>query len=246
MNNILNSFKTKDTLNPDIWDNVDSSDASTASIKPEIRKSILKISKDFVEFLDIEGIDIEDVYLLGSISNFNWSQFSDIDVHVVIDIENIEASEAIIDELFGAKKTIYNSDQDIKIKGYDVELYAQKSTEVVESEGIYSVLYNKWIEKPIKTEFSLDKKNIIKKVKQFKSQLSVIKKMADSKPKLNRIKRLKDKIKKYRKAALSSEGEMSYENLTFKYLRRSGFMDELNDLKIKTNDSILSLENEIL
>ena len=61
--------------------------------------------------------------------------------------------------------------------------------------------------------------------------------------KLTKIDTFKEKIRKYRKNGLMRGGELSNENLVFKYLRRSGFMEKLSDLKTNTTDSILSLEN---
>ena len=67
--------------------------------------------------------------------------------------------------------------------------------------------------------------------------------MENTKEKLDKIDAFKEKIRKYRKNGLMSGGELSNENLVFKYLRRSGFMEKLSDLKTNTTDSILSLEN---
>ena len=59
--NILNSFKVRDELNQDVWD-IDSS--GNATIKPEIRESLLRVANEFLEYLNLE-IFIEDIYLTG-------------------------------------------------------------------------------------------------------------------------------------------------------------------------------------
>lgn len=243
-NNILNSFKLQDTLSDLIWLNHDSNDFSSIKLKPEIRTACLKIAKDFIDYFKIESIVIEDIYFVGSLTNYNWSNFSDIDIHVIVDKSKINADSDVVDELFDAKKTVYNEVHDIKIKGFDVELYAQDVNEDLESsKGLYSILYNKWLNTPVKNNFTLDKKSILKKVKEFNTRLAKLEKLPNTEDKVKQIDDFKDRIKKYRKSGLQKGGELSNENLIFKYLRRSGFMEKLIDLKTKTQDSILSLEN---
>ena len=243
MDSILNSFKLRDTLNPEIWDNVNSGDFSSIKLKSDIRKHLLDIAKDFIDSFNIETIEIEDVLFVGSLTNYNWSNYSDVDLHVLIDKSKLGTDPVIADELFDAKKQNFNLKHDIKIKGYDVELYAQDVNETLDSKGKYSVLYNKWIDTPSIEDFELDKASVIKKVKEFNKMLGTLEKMEDSKDKLTKIDAFKEKIRKYRKNGLMSGGELSNENLVFKYLRRSGFMEKLSDLKTNTTDSILSLEN---
>lgn len=241
MDSVIKSFKLKDTLSPEIWDNVKS---GSAKLKPEIRKNLLQIAKDFVDSFKIESLEIEDVLFIGSLANYNWSDYSDIDLHVILDKSKLGADMSIVDELFDAKKRVYNTAHDIKIKGYDVELYAQDVNEKLESSaGMYSVLYNKWISEPTKENLNFDKKSVLNKVKEFNSTLTSISKMEDGEEKIEKLDLLKDKIKKYRKGGLQIGGEYSNENLVFKYLRRSGFMEELGNLKVKTKDSLLSVEN---
>jgi predicted nucleotidyltransferase len=242
MDQILNSFKLQETLNPEIWDNVDSDDLTQIKLKKDIRTGLLNIAKDFVDSFKIEELEIEDVYFVGSLTNYNWSNFSDIDLHVVLDKTKIAADIDVVTELFDAKKEVYNNNHDIKIKGYDVELYAQDVNEKLDSKGIYSVLFSKWVDSPSKEEFTLDKKTILNKVKEFNKTINNLINMDDSEEKIQKIKLFKDKLRKYRKSGLH-DGEMSNENLVFKYLRRSGIIQKLNNIKTKTYDTLLSVEN---
>mgnify|MGYP006266285721 CR=1 FL=1 len=243
MDSILNSFKLQPHLNSEFWINSESNDFATIKLESEIRTKLLAVAKDFVDSFKIESLEIEDILFVGSLANYNWSNYSDIDLHVVIDKSKLGETQEIVDELFDAKKALFNLKHEIKIKGYDVELYAQDVNEQLDSKGIYSILYNKWVNIPSHDDFELDKKTIITKVKDFNKILSILEKMEDSREKIEKIDQLKEKIRKYRKNGLISGGELSNENLVFKYLRRSGYMDKLSDLKTKTTDSILSLEN---
>jgi hypothetical protein len=59
------------------------------------------------------------------------------------------------------------------------------------------------------------------------------------------LKKIKDKVKDYRQSGLEKDGEFSYENLVFKYLRRSGHIGKLFDEKTKIKDKELSVERTI-
>jgi uncharacterized membrane protein YgaE (UPF0421/DUF939 family) len=60
------------------------------------------------------------------------------------------------------------------------------------------------------------------------------------------IQKLKEKLKDYRKSGLEKEGEYSYENLVFKYLRRSGLLEKLYDTVNRQTDKELSVEVKML
>jgi hypothetical protein len=61
---------------------------------------------------------------------------------------------------------------------------------------------------------------------------------------LKLLTKYKDKLRKYRTCGLKKEGEFSYENLVFKFLRRNGYISKLEDFKNKITDKKLSLEQE--
>ena len=59
------------------------------------------------------------------------------------------------------------------------------------------------------------------------------------------IKKYKKKLKKYRTCGLETGGEFSYENIVFKYLRRSGHIEKLYDLQTKVEDDNLTLKENL-
>ena len=82
---VLNSFKIKDSLNTDIWEGNKLSD--------KVRVKLIKIAEDFFKDLEIPSeISIKDIIFTGSLANFNWSKFSDIDLHIVIDFKEFDAN----------------------------------------------------------------------------------------------------------------------------------------------------------
>lgn len=247
MDNIIKSFTLKPSLSEDLWINNTSEDFDEVKLHGEIRDKLISTTKDFIDSIGLDTLVVEDVIIVGSTANYNWSKYSDIDLHVLIDKDRVSDNELLADEFFTAKKELYNIKHDIKVKGFDVELYPQDVKESVDSDGIYSVLYNKWLKTPTKKSGpeSIDKKSIIKKVNDFHKKLDNIKKEVDPEAKILMIDKLKAKIRVYRKSGLTNSGEYGTENLVFKYLRRSGYLEELRDLGLDTKDQSLSLENEI-
>ena len=114
---ILDSFSIKETLNPKVWENCE--DPKKAVLIPKIRKALLRISEEFIDDLG-DDIFVDDIYLMGSLANFNWSEYSDFDLHVIIDFERYGKQEELYKELFDLKKKLFNDKHNIKIFGYCV------------------------------------------------------------------------------------------------------------------------------
>lgn len=241
---IIKSFYLQDELNPEVWG------SNKSEIKPklnsEIRDRLLKIANLFIDFLNVE-IFVHDIYLLGSLTGYNWSEFSDFDLHIIYDFNDAGEKKETYEELFRLKKTVFNSSHDIRIKGYEVELYVQDLNEENESLGVYSLMYDKWLKTPQKEDFKVNEKKLKEKAQQWMDVIDGVLESAedeDLETAMKLVDKYKEKIRKYRTCGLKSEGEFSYENLVFKYLRRSGYIGKLNDFKNITIDKNLSLEQE--
>jgi predicted nucleotidyltransferase len=229
---IVKSFQAKDSLCQDIFDDM--------RMKSEIRKQLLKISDDFVESLGIDFF-IHDIVLTGSLANFNWSQYSDVDVHIIIDYEETDFNLDLLKEFFDAKKNVWNNNRDVKIKNFDVELYVQDLNESHISSGVYSILNDNWLVTPTKKNPKIDDRKILEKSEDFAKKIDLLVSKSKKHDVLNEIDILRKKIKKFRQSGLDSGGEYSYENLTFKLLRRNGYIEKILDLKSKLTDKNLSL-----
>lgn len=213
-------------------------------LRKEVREKLLQTANEFIDFIGVPLL-IEDVIFTGSLANYNWSEYSDIDLHVVCDFIQFSDTElSLYEELFKVKKTIFNTNHDIKIFGYEVELYVQNATEVHFSSGVYSVLYDEWDVKPEKEDSNIDTKILKSKINHWKSQIDTVVDNATEKDideAREYIKKFKEKLKKYRSSGLKTEGEYSYENLVFKYLRRSDYLEKLFNLENNLLDKELSL-----
>jgi len=234
---IINSFVTRDALNPKIWDKDD-------VLNKEVREKLLGVANEFINFLGVP-ILVEDIIFTGSLSNYNWSKYSDIDLHVVADFTQFsDELLPLYQELFKVKKTLFNTDHDIKIFGYEVELYVQDSNEAHFSSGVYSVLFDEWSNKPKKENVKVDKNLIREKSKQW---MEIIDTALDAASDVTAddareiLKKCKDKLKKYRTCGLEKEGEYSDENLVFKVLRRNGYIEKLMNFENDVVDKELSI-----
>jgi len=238
---ILDSFSVQKTLNPKVWENP--ADPKSSKMKQKVREGLLKIAEKFVDELG-EDVFVDDIVLTGSLANFNWSEFSDFDLHIIIDFEQFKDESDLYKENFNLKKQIFNEKHDIKIYGYDVELYAQDAEETHFSTGVFSVMNNEWISSPRKLKFELDKTSLEKKINQWTEKIgSAIEKSKNNDGKV--LDDIREKLKEYRKSGLEGEGELSYENLVFKFLRRSGHIEKLFDTLNKNIDKELSIETKI-
>jgi predicted nucleotidyltransferase len=234
---IVKSFKVKDTLSNDIFDK----SGEMYNMRGDIRKSLLKIADDFIETLGVEFF-IHDVILTGSLANFNWSNYSDVDLHILIDYKETNYDLSLLKEFFDAKKNVWNEKHDITIKGFDVEIYVQDVDEPHVSSGVYSVLNNKWVVEPESKKPMIDDRLIIQKGEEYSIKIdNLIKRNEEGDDVLKDIDNLRMKLKTFRQSGLDAGGEYSYENLTFKLLRRNGDIERLLQLKSKITDKKLSI-----
>ena len=131
----LSSFQIRSELNPKIFD-------ETQHMYEDVRRRLLMIADDFFETLNVGWVDIDDIILTGSLSNYNWSKFSDVDLHILVNFEEVDENTELVKEYFNSKKNLWNEKHDITIKGYDVELYMQDTDEDHVSSGVYSILWD--------------------------------------------------------------------------------------------------------
>ncbi len=239
---ILSSFQIKDSLNPKIWENADNPEK--AKMKSNVQKALEKIADNFIEYLG-DDVFVQDVILTGSLANYNWSEFSDFDLHIIVDFEEYGKNKDLYKDLFDLKKFVFNNNHEIKIYNYDVELYAQDEKESHYASGVYSITDKEWVKVPKKEKFDLDQNVLSEKIKCWVDKIDKAIKTSETEDDKEILDKVKDKLKEYRKSGLEKNGELSYENLVFKYLRRSGHIEKLFDMKNKIKDKELSVERTI-
>ena len=231
----LNSFEVNDTLEPQVWDG--------EKLSTEVREALLKIVDDFLIDLPF-NLEPDDITLTGSLANYNWSKYSDIDLHIVLDFSTVDENEELVAGFFKNLQTNWNTRHDINMKGYEVEIYFQDSREPHLSTGIYSIQNDDWLVKPEREAASIDYANIEKKAEDIVDRIDHIKQMMEEEEGdaiLDAIDRLKTKIRNMRQTGLEGAGQFSVENLAFKVLRRSEELKRLSDLKVQAYDSLMTV-----
>ena len=248
---ILKSFESQDELNPKIWylpneKYMGDPEGQKMKMRPEVREKLLETANIFIDFLGVDVI-VTDIIMIGSLVNYNWSKFSDIDLHIVVNFNQFpENSRDLYLEFFDLKKVIFNQRHNIKMFGYDVECFVQKEDETTFSSGIYSILYDMWMNEPKKlNKETIDKELIKEKAKQWMRIIDgVVNNIEDEDPEEIKsiVKKYKEKLKNFRNCGLEKNGEMSIENLVFKLLRRNGYVEKLYELPTEIIDKKLSMK----
>ena len=233
----VSSFRINQTLEPNVWE-------EDQSLNPTVRRRLLHLVDKFWQSLDLPDLRIEDITFTGSLANHNWSQFSDVDLHILVDFTNLPGIDEITEALMTAKRVNWNKKHNIEIFGFEVEIYIQDSNEVHHSTGVYSVLHDQWEVKPQYEDFTIDYDNVKIKAAHIMNQIDKIEREFNNenyKESISDVERLKEKLRKFRKCGLEQGGEYSPENLAFKALRRNGYLEKLSRFKIDSYDKIMSL-----
>ena len=223
-------------LHKDVWDVVDDS----VKIKKEIKDQLIKIAMDFFLTLDVDDI-FDTITLTGSMANFNYSEYSDFDVHILMDLSKINEDEELVKKLMMSKKSLWNDKHNIKIKNHDVEMYVQGTDEAHYSTGVYDLIKDEWIAEPAYQAVDIDKTAIIDKVQDIMGRIDSV---MQSPNRLKEIDKLKEKIRNMRQCGLETGGEYSIENLAFKTLRNIGEITKLYATATSDYDKMMSIDEK--
>ena len=240
----LSSFETKDELHPKIWVN--------NMLNSRVRLRLLDIVKDYLDDLSISWVEPEDIVLTGSIANYNWSKYSDIDIHIMMDYEKIYNKTEFVEDYFKTKKDLWSqSHSDLNIYGFPVEIFVEDINGKGTTTGLYSLETNKWLIKPKHIEDGVKNEEYIKRtaaklINQIDDIETQLKKETDThkiEKLCDKIKKLWDKIKGLRKEGLKSKyKEMSSGNIIYKILRRTNYLDKIWEIINTTYDKINTIK----
>jgi hypothetical protein len=222
-------------LNPDIW--------LGTQMRDVVLNKLLRIAKEFFDFLEMPSLKVIDVAMTGSMANYNWNKRSDIDLHLIVELDENACDMVDFRDIFDTKKALWAELHDITIFGHDVELYVQLTTEDHTSTGIYSLDLNEWIDKPKHTAKGENVDLHSVKVKAA-AIMTFIDKIIEKDGTITFAERVKKHIKAMRQSGLEKNGEFSIENLAFKTLRDNGYLEKLFKYIRAKKDSQLSYPNK--
>ena len=263
----LKSFEIQKDLNRDFWDK-----SAHDHLFTDIRITLLNIAQDFLKSLSLdEVLDknkfvdpnnlVADVLFLGSLASYNYSSYSDVDLHLLVDLSILKLTpdqDALLKSYFNLKKNDWNANHThLTIKGHDVELYVQDVRDENAANGIYSLVQDRWLKFPDKMpEQEIKEQPVKDKAMWYITRIDHLAEMLDREnlhswdvQKIHDIcEQIKDKVVKGRRSSLNGDNknELAVPNLVFKVLRRTGHMGKLNELIDKSYDLAKSLVEEEL
>jgi|688.fasta_scaffold19920_6 uncharacterized protein YihD (DUF1040 family) len=229
---LADAVKFHNELNPKLWIGDD--------LDPAVYAKLMTMAEDFMSELGIGKLKVEDITISGSNAAYSYTPHSDIDLHILVDMDKLSNDE-VYRELFNAKKNEYNNSHDLKIRGIPVELYVQDSEQPHHSLGEYSLLKKAWTRVPVKRKANFDQDRTRAKYEKLGELIELALKTKN----LKDVERVLDIIKRYRKSGLDQTGEFGPENLAFKAVRKQGLFKALWDLKQELHSRELSLANEM-
>ena len=222
-------FEVHDTLNPKIWTN--------NQLNEDVKEKLKEIIDQFISSCEVP-LHIVDVHIVGSQASFNYTKYSDLDVHLICNFELIECSKEVLQTAYNAVKTKFNSDYNITIHGIDVELYIEDIRSSVMSNGIYSLYTNSWIKFPKKL-YDVPQVNIDSDLATWEDKIQ----KAIATHNSDAIENVVDELYTIRKTSLDVDGEYGKGNQLFKEIRNLGLLDALKNEYKKWRSKELSLES---
>lgn len=222
-----------DELNPLLWDG--------DRLKPEVRKHLRLFAKVWLEQVEIiQPKDVIDVTLTGGNANYNYTSFSDIDVHIIVDKSKLPIKQPWLDSFLQDKKKLWQLTHKDTIYGLPLEPYAQDVKQTHKpGQGVFSLLHNRWISEPEHGDYDTSSNDQIEaKADYYESFVAwLIRTKASSEILLT----IKNKIHQMRSNGLDDSGEFSPENLLFKELRNRGVLENISQYLIQKTDDMISL-----
>jgi hypothetical protein len=185
-----------------------------------------------------------DIILIGSNANYNWTEHSDIDLHVVIDYQAVNKNLHLVKNYMMAKKSLWNTNYPLTYQGMAIELYAQDSNDELHSTvGEYSIMQDKWIKQPSSKTITVDDDIINQKAQPIEFQIDALR---ETDPKLEiKIQNILLHLRRMRQTGLDAEGEYSIENLAYKKLRNTGYLERLKLMLTKSTMASLEVDSPL-
>ena len=226
----MNEKYIQDTLNPAIW--------SEDKLKESVRLKLIQIKNKFVDGLVENNIPfkLHDVQIVGSNASFNYGEHSDIDLHIIVDMDNIENKD-LVRMIYTYYKSNFNKKYNISVKGINVELYIEDKEQPAKSNGIFSLLQNKWIKYPANIEEpDVDITNVFDYMLEKYNEIVALNNIQAADTFLNTL-------YANRQRSLAIDGEFGVDNLVFKEFRNRGYLDVLKQIITDGESYELSLES---
>jgi len=215
-------------------------------LKDDIRQKLGDIADVFIDYLKDQGVNLSvaDIRIVGSSVGHDFTEFSDIDLHIVADFEATTCDTVLLGIALNAERKSFNSTYNISVKGIPVEIYVEDVNAATISNGIYSITYDKWIkfpepDLPISDEYEALIPGVISNWEDLISKTILSNRLSE-------IQRVINRLYMIRKNSLETVGRYGAGNHLFKQLRNRGLLDQLKDKRIELISNSLTLENKFI
>jgi hypothetical protein len=208
------TLKYHNRLNPKIW--------KGDQLRDGFAEKLVEKAYEFASYSGVSKGRIKDIVITGGNVNYNYTKFSDIDVHLMCDVSGLDS-----DKLYEKKVSWTASHKNLKVAGYPIEFYAANDKDhFPNGQGVYSILENKWLIVPKHLDHVdvLRDPKVIDKINYYVKYIRTLLKSGTE----AEIKAFKDKLHTMRGSGLHHGGEFSVENVVYKDLRNRGLLDKLN------------------
>lgn len=242
----LANIEVNEILNPIFFD-------KNQKLNVKIKNNILKLIEKFKEHIDIKNLHIKDIVFTGSLANYNYNKKSDVDIHILSDIDKINKDKNLLTNFFKEKTNSWSNNYEITIYGFPIQLYVEdyKIAKTKDWRAMYSLLTDKWILEPKKETKKIDFDEIEKKSKEITKKIDDLNQKYDDNKitgrlAIEKIKDIKNIIKNLREKSLYKEhSEYAVGNLIFKTLRNNGYLEKLKKLKEKIYKNTFTLKENV-
>lgn len=227
--NLKEAIQVHDRLNPLLWN-------EDMTLKEDVRDRLLEITNYFIDNAQFH-LDVLDAHIVGSNASFNYTEHSDLDLHLIVNYADITCSEELARVLCDFQRSSFNNSYDITIHGVNVELYLEDVNALTLSNGIYSLFEERWIKvpQPITDVPEIDITGPVEVWAEIINDALESENLQDVVDIINRLYMI-------RKNSLAVDGEYGKGNQLFKEIRNLGLLDKLKERKQELTSDLLTLE----
>lgn len=213
----ITDFATQ--LEPRLW--------TGKELDSTVRKQANTLASAIVARIDVNGIAVDDIVIVGSVASYEYDSHSDFDIHIFLNMDGYSGDIGVFNkyivEFNQANKHRYSG---ITFHGYPVEvlIYTGKpSSQMSPGAGMYSVKSGIWLVEPEQSLPHFTKDQILEDARKYISQYNRLVTEFNANPDgfdCSRLQALATGMRSYRRAGIESHGIRSTPNLTYRMLRR--------------------------
>jgi hypothetical protein len=201
-------------------------------LDPDVDERFNRLGQFYFKKLsdDMPGVKLDDIVFVGSMADYLYTSYSDLDINLIIDTSKVHwPSKAITSYLKQSNK--YWHTQTMTLSNYPIEVgtYTQIST----LGGIYSILNHTWLKRPEHHDMLFSKDDLKGVAQTYHRDIIALQQEYIANPKqfeCEKFTQFQTTLIKWRKDGLQREGLTSIENMGYRLLRSLGEIDLVLDL----------------